>query len=201
MTTNDEAPPGRRRIAPRTTEAAPEAGDAAAAAPTVRKAKRALPARVVPVAEAPRYRKAGRASKLDDYRDQLGKVPDAEIAGLTGLTVNAVYVYRVRHGIPMMLKRGQRSVAPAPKAAPVAKAAKTEAPAAPATTAKPAKAAKAEVAPTEAPKPASKGWVWQLEDAQGVVLGMTVGTPQEAGAAIERAGVEAIVIRRLGRLV
>lgn len=40
-----------------------------------------------------------RASKLDPYLDQLGVVPDRELAELAGVTVANVRAYRKRHGV------------------------------------------------------------------------------------------------------
>lgn len=41
----------------------------------------------------------GRRSKLENYRDVLGRIPDREIAESVGLTTEAVRIYRQRHGI------------------------------------------------------------------------------------------------------
>ena len=41
----------------------------------------------------------GRASKLDGYRDIVGRVPDREVAERTGMTTENVRMYRVRRGI------------------------------------------------------------------------------------------------------
>jgi len=42
-----------------------------------------------------------RSSKVDIYRSQVGKIPDAEIARLAGITVEGVRMYRRRHGISL----------------------------------------------------------------------------------------------------
>jgi hypothetical protein len=62
------------------------------------------------------------ASRLDPFADQIGKVPDGEIAKLANLSRSAVRAYRVRHGIPAFAgdereapakePRGRRSRAP-----------------------------------------------------------------------------------------
>ena len=45
-----------------------------------------------------------RKSKLDPYLDQLGLLPDEEVANLAGVTVGNVRAYRYRHGIPLARK-------------------------------------------------------------------------------------------------
>lgn len=42
----------------------------------------------------------GRRSALDPFVDQLGRIPDAEIARLAGVTAENVRAYRARRGIP-----------------------------------------------------------------------------------------------------
>lgn len=77
----------------------------------------------VPGAERPPQPFRGRRSALDPYADQLGKVPDAEIARLAGVTPENVRTYRVRRGIPAEWSRsGARGGAPAPQPAPAAPA-------------------------------------------------------------------------------
>ncbi|MBC04392.1 MAG: hypothetical protein CMJ34_13990 [Phycisphaerae bacterium] len=68
-----------------------------------------------------------RRSKLDPYFDQLGKVPDAEIAARAGVTPENVRAYRSRHGIEANYRQNRRrkataKVAAAPVAAAVAAA-------------------------------------------------------------------------------
>jgi hypothetical protein len=44
----------------------------------------------------------GRRSQLDPYLDVLGKVPDAEVAAMAGVTPENVRTYRGRRGIPAL---------------------------------------------------------------------------------------------------
>ena len=90
-----------RSVAPKAAapKAAPKA--AAKAAPTEKVARR-------------------RRSKLDPYQDMLGKVPDAEVAAMAGVTSENVRAYRRRHKIGADW-RGRAAAAPV-AAAPVAAA-------------------------------------------------------------------------------
>lgn len=54
----------------------------------------------------------GRASKIAPFRDQVGKVPDREIATLAGVTPEAVRMFRRRHDIALQVE-----ASPAPAAA------------------------------------------------------------------------------------
>lgn len=58
-----------------------------------------------------RRKRPGRPSKLEPYRDQLGKVPDQALADKVGLTLAAVRAYRRRHGIPAPSDDGVRAKA------------------------------------------------------------------------------------------
>ncbi len=81
-----------------------------------------------------------RRSKIDVYRDQVGQIPDQEIADLAGVSVEGVRMYRRRHGISLegnaRRRRGSASdavasaAAPAPAAAPAAPTTPTPPPAA-----------------------------------------------------------------------
>ena len=42
-----------------------------------------------------------RRSKIDAYRDEVGKIPDADIAEKAGVSVEGVRMYRRRHGIAL----------------------------------------------------------------------------------------------------
>ncbi len=56
-----------------------------------------------------------RKSRLDPYFDQLGRVPDAEIAAKAGVTPENVRAYRARHGIKAdYRKRGSNAEASVP---------------------------------------------------------------------------------------
>lgn len=48
----------------------------------------------------------GPESPVEAFRDQLGHVPDAEIARLAGVTRSGVQKYRQRHGIPAPTETG-----------------------------------------------------------------------------------------------
>ena len=69
-----------------------------------------------------------RRGKLTPFVDQLGLVPDARIAELSGTTLGNVRVYRLRHGIPARWKLDKAAPAPAAAArvAPAATAAPRE---------------------------------------------------------------------------
>jgi hypothetical protein len=43
-----------------------------------------------------------RGSKLDPYREQIGKIADREIATLAGVSADAVRMFRQRHKIPSL---------------------------------------------------------------------------------------------------
>lgn len=59
-----------------------------------------------------------RKSRLDPYFDELGKVPDAEVAAKAGVTPENVRAYRSRHGIKAEYRGGRRKAeAPAAVAA------------------------------------------------------------------------------------
>lgn len=117
----------------------------------------AAPAPVVESSPAKAFR--GRRSALDEYMDVLGKLPDADIAKMAGVTAENVRTYRNRRGIaatwqPAPARTEVASAAPAP-----APAAPVPAPAPPAPAAelapkatRPRKAAAAPV-PVEAPAP------------------------------------------------
>ena len=69
---------------------------------------------VAPTTEPTQQRAfAGRPSKLGEYADQLGKVPDAEIAAQAGTSVENVRAYRARRGI----EASTRAAAALPEAA------------------------------------------------------------------------------------
>lgn len=62
-----------------------------------------------------------RKTKLEPYLDQLGVLPDSEVAELAGVTVGNVRAYRYRHGIPSARQAAKdedgqpgRPAAPAP---------------------------------------------------------------------------------------
>lgn len=55
---------------------------------------------------------------LDAFRDQLGKVPDAQVAAAAKVSLHAVANYRARHGIPAHRPPSKKAAtAPAPKPA------------------------------------------------------------------------------------
>ena len=55
----------------------------------------------IPAYKGPRTQRkpGGRRSKIDPYKDMLGKVHDRVVAEKAGVTLNAVRNYRVKHGI------------------------------------------------------------------------------------------------------
>jgi predicted transcriptional regulator len=57
------------------------------------------PARGPAMAAAPSHRRYGPRSAIEAHASKLGRVPDAEIAALAGITPDAVKMYRKRHGI------------------------------------------------------------------------------------------------------
>lgn len=66
--------------------------------------------------------KAPSRSKLDAYRDVIGKLPDAEVAAMANVTAEGVRIYRRRHEIPLTVtSRAGRK--PKAAAAPVSTAA------------------------------------------------------------------------------
>ena len=50
-------------------------------------------------------KRRNRPSKLDPYKQLLGRVSDREVARLAGVTPDAVRMYRQRHAIPAVSKR------------------------------------------------------------------------------------------------
>jgi hypothetical protein len=96
-------------------------------APAVAPKRRGRPPKnrdVAPVAAAPAPAASegsdsttGRASKLDAFRDIIGKVPDREVSERTGMTTENVRMYRQRRGIAAMWReKGAESVTAAPSA-------------------------------------------------------------------------------------
>lgn len=101
---------GSRKAAVPATPAVEIAAVVEAAADEPKPAKEARPRR-------------SRRSKVDPYRDQVGIVPDSEIAALAEVTPEAVRMYRRKHNIPATWRKPS-----AEEAAPVTKAARAEAP-------------------------------------------------------------------------
>jgi hypothetical protein len=56
-----------------------------------------------------------RISKLDPYRDMLGKFPDREVADKAGVTAENVRAYRRRHSIPATWREDDEGTSPPPK--------------------------------------------------------------------------------------
>ncbi len=136
-------------------EASPDAAKAEAAPKAEATAPKADAAAPAQDTGYPRRKR----SKIAPYHDMLGKVPDAEIADLAGVSREAVRMYRSRHGIRSQVAqeaaaakkrksraRGRKSAA---TKATAAKAPKVEAPKAEAPK---AEAPKAEAPKVEAPK-------------------------------------------------
>jgi len=69
-----------------------------------------------------------RRSKLDPYHDELGKVPDAEVAAKAGVTPENVRAYRSRHGIAANYRQKRRRKSTAKVAAAAVAAVVVEAP-------------------------------------------------------------------------
>jgi hypothetical protein len=82
----------------------------AGATPPPRSAPRRGAARVT-AQKGPRRR----ISKLDPYRDMLGKVSDGDVAAQAGVTAQNVRAYRIRHKIPATWREDEKASAPAPK--------------------------------------------------------------------------------------
>ena len=103
---------------------------AADATPEPAAPKAAPKARAQAASEADTAVARRRRSKLDPYFDLLGKVDDAEIAGLAGVSVDNVRSYRRRHGIETQVEGATAPAEPTreePQAAPVAAAEPKEA--------------------------------------------------------------------------
>ena len=64
---------------------------------------------------------SGRRSRLEAFKEVLGRIPDREVAERAGLTTEAVRIYRQRHGIVKTYGRRSRkrrapvAVAPSPR--------------------------------------------------------------------------------------
>ncbi|MCB9759041.1 MAG: hypothetical protein H6739_04310 [Alphaproteobacteria bacterium] len=182
-------------------------------------AKPAAKAAATPAAKAPE--KAAKPaprksrSKIAPFIDELGKIPDADIARKAGVSVNAVRNYRFRKGIsaaprPAAAKPEAPAKAEAPKAvaAPKVEAPKVEAPKAEA----PAPAAPASAAPkaasvplkpdstegTSIPAGARAYRVTLVDGTTPIVVG---GSFVEVATKIEAAGVEASSIELLGEIL
>ena len=67
-------------------------------------------------ASAPRQgqdkKRTPRPSKIDPFRDLVGRVSDSEVGRRAGVTSQAVVQYRRKHGIPAYSKRSSASMAP-----------------------------------------------------------------------------------------
>jgi hypothetical protein len=114
-----------------------------------------------------------RKTKLEPYLDQLGVLPDTEIAELAGVTVGNVRAYRYRRGIPSARQaaRDEGSAAPAADPAP-APAPVQEAPEPPEVVQRLAPPAAAPVEPqaeTTAPTPQVKAFRIKVEGVGGTV--------------------------------
>lgn len=113
---------GSRKAAPaeQAVVEAAEAAEAAAVETADAAAGEAVEVEAVaePVAEERRPRRS-RRSKIDPYRDQVGKVPDSEIAVMAEVTPEAVRMYRRKHDIPASWRdEAAPAPAPAPASAP-----------------------------------------------------------------------------------
>ena len=68
--------------------------------------------------------KRARKSKLDPFRDEVGKLPDKVLAEKAGVSVEGVRMYRKRHNIALepsaRQPRGRKAKTATPKAAPAA---------------------------------------------------------------------------------
>ena len=75
------------------------------------------PARKGEGSEGRPTKKGGRvyASKLDPYRDLVGKIPDGELADKAGMSTEGVRMYRRRHKIPMTLEARESATKRGPK--------------------------------------------------------------------------------------
>ena len=95
-------------------------GAAASGGATVESAAKPAPASspAPAPAPAPRRKPRRRKSKLDPFVDLLGKVPDAEVAELAGVTSENVRAFRRRHSIEAGWRSGSQS--PTPSAQPAA---------------------------------------------------------------------------------
>jgi len=175
---SDDAPGGRSKIAPYheqvgsvpDKEIASLAGVSTEAVRMYRR-RRGIPLDLEKkVAKKKKRNPSRRRSKLDPFYDDLGKVPDAEIAAKAGVTPENVRAYRSRHGIEANYRRKRRRKAPAKVAAPVVAAAvETPVVTAPVVEA-PVAEAPAVAAPAEAPAeaapslPQTQAWKFSLAD-------------------------------------
>jgi hypothetical protein len=78
-------------------------------------------------APRPVKQRKARRTRMDAYLDQIGVLPDAEVAGLAGVSPANVAIYRKRRSIPAPPKRARRRTVE-PLVAPVPKAPTVEAP-------------------------------------------------------------------------
>jgi hypothetical protein len=101
---NIELEPGARLKRGRRPKSASGAPAAAPRKATQKRARRAAQA-------GPRRR----ISKLDPYRDMLGKFPDREVADRAGVTAENVRAYRRRHSIPATWREEGEEASPLPK--------------------------------------------------------------------------------------
>lgn len=152
----------------------------------------ALPPEAGAPAAAPKARRGPKEQKLDDFRDQLGKVPDADIAKQAGVSQRTVQNYRKRHKIMGFGVEAAATVRPVK----VEKAARAE------------PAPKAEKSPRVAKadaKTAAGGFVWRVEwrAKAGTESGYVVAASVvEAGAAAAaRVSGEVVGLALVGRLV
>lgn len=83
-----------------------------------KRTSRAAPAAAPSDAGAEAQKPPSGRSKLDPFRALIGKVPDAEVAAMAGVSFEAVRIYRRRHKIPLEVGQAARS-----RAAKAAKAA------------------------------------------------------------------------------
>ena len=142
-------------------------------------------------------RRGPKEKKLDPYRDQLGRVPDAEVSKLAGVSQRTVQNYRKRHQIAGFGVTG----APAPVSAEKAPKAPKAGIAAPAPVAE-AKAPKEKKTADAAP---ATGFVWRVEwkTAKGTETGYVVGgsVVDAGGVASARTTGEIISLSLVGRVL
>ena len=126
-------------------------------------ARRGRRPKVAPVVAVAKKNPGPGRSAIAPYADQLGQVPDGEIASLAGVSENAVRNYRNRRGI----------AAPSRAEAPVAESKPTPQPKpAPKTKAAPTPAAKP--APAAAPAAGGQAWRVQVGDRSVIVVAPNV---------------------------
>jgi hypothetical protein len=127
-----------------------------------------------------------RKTKLEPYLDQLGVLPDTEVAELAGVTVGNVRAYRYRHGIPSARQTTKdEDVQPARPAAPAPAPAEPEQPKEalePTTPATDRAEAQAPATESKEPSPQAKAFRIKVEGIGGTVAYVVIAGDIAAAA-------------------